>query len=56
MQVKTPVKKTAENKQQYRSPEKTYNKGTINEKKALQGLELTLQSEDFVTFIGGNGA
>jgi hypothetical protein len=27
MQVKTPVKKTAENKQQYRSPEKTYNKG-----------------------------
>ena len=35
---------------------KTFNKGTINEKKALQGLELTLQSEDFVTIIGGNGA
>ena len=31
---------------------KTFNKGTINEKKALQGLELTLQSEDFVTIIG----
>jgi hypothetical protein len=30
MQVKTPVKKTAENKQQYRSPEKTYNRKGVS--------------------------
>ena len=35
---------------------KTFNKGTINEKKAVQGLNLTLNSGDFVTVIGGNGA
>ena len=32
---------------------KTFNKGTINEKKALQGLELTLQSEVKARRIGG---
>lgn len=36
--------------------EKTFNKGTINEKKALTGLNLTLKDGDFVTVIGGNGA
>ncbi|NCB94100.1 MAG: ABC transporter ATP-binding protein [Clostridia bacterium] len=36
--------------------EKTFNKGTINEKKALQGINLTLNDGDFVTVIGGNGA
>lgn len=36
--------------------EKTFNKGTINEKKALQGVNLTLNQGDFVTVIGGNGA
>lgn len=36
--------------------EKTFNKGTINEKKALNGLNLTLKDGDFVTVIGGNGA
>ena len=36
--------------------EKTFNKGTINEKKALNGLNLTLNDGDFVTVIGGNGA
>ena len=35
---------------------KTFNKGTINEKKALNGIDLTLQDGDFVTVIGGNGA
>ena len=35
---------------------KTFNKGTINEKVALNGLELTLKEGDFVTVIGGNGA
>lgn len=35
---------------------KTFNAGTINEKKALQGLNLQLKPGDFVTVIGGNGA
>ncbi|MEF9840058.1 MAG: ABC transporter ATP-binding protein [Lachnospiraceae bacterium] len=35
---------------------KTFNKGTINEKVALNGLNLDLASGDFVTIIGGNGA
>ena len=35
---------------------KTFNKGTINEKKALAGLSLHLEPGDFVTVIGGNGA
>ena len=35
---------------------KTFNKGTINEKKALNGINLHLDSGDFVTIIGGNGA
>ena len=35
---------------------KTFNKGTINEKVALNNLNLTLQTGDFVTVIGGNGA
>ena len=36
--------------------EKTFNKGTINEKKALQNLNLTMNEGDFITVIGGNGA
>lgn len=35
---------------------KTFNKGTINEKKALNGVEIHLNPGDFVTIIGGNGA
>ncbi|MCI9319631.1 MAG: ABC transporter ATP-binding protein [Lachnospiraceae bacterium] len=35
---------------------KTFNAGTVNEKRALSGLELHLQEGDFVTVIGGNGA
>lgn len=36
--------------------EKTFNPGTINEKKALNGIHLQLTEGDFVTVIGGNGA
>ena len=35
---------------------KTFNPGTINEKKALTRLSLTLQDGDFVTVVGSNGA
>ena len=35
---------------------KTFNPGTINEKRALNGVSLTLNDGDFVTIIGGNGA
>ena len=35
---------------------KTFNAGTVNEKQALRGLNLTLNDGDFVTVIGGNGA
>ncbi len=35
---------------------KTFNPGTINEKKALNGIDLSLENGDFVTVIGGNGA
>lgn len=33
-----------------------FNRGTINEKTALSGVNLNLNSGDFVTIIGGNGA
>lgn len=36
--------------------EKTFNKGTINEKKALNGVNLHMHPGDFITIIGGNGA
>ena len=35
---------------------KTFNPGTINEKRALDGVSITLNEGDFVTVIGGNGA
>ena len=35
---------------------KTFNADTVNEKVALQDLNLTLEDGDFVTVIGGNGA
>lgn len=38
------------------SIEKTFNPGTINEKKALDKVSLHLNLGDFVTIIGGNGA
>ncbi len=36
--------------------EKTFNPGTVNEKKALQGLNLELKKGDFATIVGSNGA
>lgn len=36
--------------------EKTFNPGSVNQKKALRGLDLHLEEGDFVTVIGGNGA
>lgn len=35
---------------------KTFNAGTVNEKRVFDGLDLTLEDGDFVTVIGGNGA
>ena len=36
--------------------QKTFNPGTVNEKIALNGLNLTIREGEFVTVIGGNGA
>ena len=38
------------------SIEKTFNAGSVNQKRALNGLDLHLDEGDFVTVIGGNGA
>ena len=35
---------------------KTFNKGTVNEKIAINGVKLHLEPGDFVTIIGSNGA
>ena len=35
---------------------KTFNLGTVNEKKVLHEINLELDKGDFVTIIGGNGA
>ena len=35
---------------------KTFNRGTVTEKRALTGVDLTLADGDFATVIGGNGA
>ena len=35
---------------------KTFNPGTVNEKRALNGLNLHLDAGDFVTVVGSNGA
>ncbi len=35
---------------------KTFNIGTVNEKKALINLNLEVEDGDFITVIGGNGA
>ena len=39
-----------------KNKKKTFNPETINEKKALNGINLHLNEGDFVTVIGGNGA
>lgn len=41
---------------QLKNIHKTFNLGTINEKIALDGVDLVLNEGDFVTVIGGNGA
>lgn len=41
---------------QIKNIHKTFNLGTINEKVALNGVDLVLNEGDFVTVIGGNGA
>ena len=41
---------------QLKNIHKTFNLGTINEKVALNGVDITLNEGDFVTVIGGNGA
>lgn len=35
---------------------KTFNPGTVNEKKALTSINLEVKDGDFITIIGGNGA
>ena len=39
-----------------KSISKTFNPGTVNEKAALRGLNLTLADGDFATIVGSNGA
>ena len=35
---------------------KTFNPGTVNEKRALHELSLSVKDGDFISFIGANGA
>ena len=35
---------------------KTFNKGTVNEKHVIKDLDITINEGDFITVIGGNGA
>ena len=35
---------------------KTFNPGTITEKKAIRGIDLEINDGDFITVIGSNGA
>ena len=35
---------------------KTFNPGSVNEKHALNGIDITVNDGDFITVIGGNGA
>ncbi len=35
---------------------KTFDGGTVNEKKAISNVSLTIEENDFITIIGGNGA
>lgn len=36
--------------------EKTFNRGTPDERKVLRGIDLHLEEGEFVTIVGGNGA
>ena len=52
-----PVKKAKEDAKmlEIQNVSKTFNAGTVNQKTALNGLNLKLNEGDFVTVIGGNG-
>ena len=41
---------------QLKNVRKTFNAGTVNEKKALTGVHLVLEDGDFATIVGSNGA
>ena len=41
---------------QLKNVRKTFNAGTVNEKKALTGVNLVLEDGDFATIVGSNGA
>ena len=47
---------TSENMLIMKNVSKTFNPGTVNEKCALDQVELTLKSGDFATIVGSNGA
>lgn len=47
---------TSENMLIMKNVSKTFNSGTVNEKCALDQVELTLKSGDFATIVGSNGA
>lgn len=58
--TKQPCNDTVTNESGYmleiQNVHKVFNQGTINEKVALNGVNLKLNKGDFVTIIGGNGA
>lgn len=54
--TKPSVKREARPMLEIKNVYKTFNAGTVNEKVALNGLDLKLEDGDFVTVIGGNGA
>lgn len=41
---------------QIKNISKTFNEGTVNEKRAISNLSITIEDGDFITVIGGNGA
>ncbi|MDR0426654.1 MAG: ABC transporter ATP-binding protein [Clostridiales bacterium] len=41
---------------QIKQARKTFNPGTVNEKRAIAGVDLSVEEGDFITVIGGNGA
>ena len=41
---------------QLKNVRKTFNAGTVNEKKALTGVNLVIEDGDFATIVGSNGA
>ena len=54
--IHTRWKKKEDNKLKIDHISKTFAKGTVNEKKALDDISLTVDTGDFITIIGSNGA